>query len=419
MSQTDVTYRPSRESTDGREKLDRLSEAQQAEVLVQLDRILEHQAFRHSHHYPNLLRYIVEHTLSGSGPIKERTLGVEVFGRRPGYDTNDDPVVRTTAGQIRRRLAQYYEQDGHESELRIDLPCGAYVAEFYLPGPRPSASTPESEVVPDSRPSPVVHRTFRKQWLAYALLAAAVVGFMAWSARMKTWASSSPLEDFWRPILVSSESPLVCIGEPYFVVPQGTPAGEQFSDASREYGFGSDRVALADAAALFHIAEFLGSHGSASRFQGAAATTFEDLRQGPAVLVAAFDNPWTLRIGQSLRYRLSPPGERLAWIEDQQHPAARHWVIDLAEQYSKQTQDYAIVSRFRDPTTGEPMVIAAGLGESGTAVAGEFVTNAEEIRQALQNAPKDWRSKNIEFVLGTQVIYGKFGPPRVLATYFW
>jgi hypothetical protein len=94
-------------------------------------------------------------------------------------------------------------------------------------------------------------------------------------------------------------------------------------------------------------------------------------------------------------------------------------VIDLSEQYSKEAQDYAIVSRFHDPTTGEPMVIAAGLGESGTAVAGEFVTNAEEIRQALQQAPKDWHSKNIEFVLGTEVIYGKFGPPRVLAAYFW
>ena len=55
---------------------------------------------------PGLLRYVVEQTLSGNEEnLKERTLGVEVFRRSPDYDTNLDPVVRLSAGEVRKRLA--------------------------------------------------------------------------------------------------------------------------------------------------------------------------------------------------------------------------------------------------------------------------------------------------------------------------
>ena len=66
-------------------------------------------------------------------PLKERTLGVEVFGRAPDYDTNLDPVVRTTAVEIRKRIAQYYHEEGHQNEIRIDFPAGSYLPEFRMP----------------------------------------------------------------------------------------------------------------------------------------------------------------------------------------------------------------------------------------------------------------------------------------------
>ena len=80
---------------------------------------------------PSLLRYVVNETLEGRGShLKERALGVEVFSRDPDYDTNADPVVRTSACEVRKRIAQYYHEPGHEDEIRIDLPAGSYVPEF-------------------------------------------------------------------------------------------------------------------------------------------------------------------------------------------------------------------------------------------------------------------------------------------------
>jgi len=105
-------------------------------IQEQLVRILAHPAFRNSKRYPNFLRYVVELALKGQTEnLKERTIGIDVFERNPDYDTNTDHIVRTTAGEIRKRIAQYYHEPGHESELRISLPSGSYVPEFQWPSP--------------------------------------------------------------------------------------------------------------------------------------------------------------------------------------------------------------------------------------------------------------------------------------------
>src|ERR1700752_1610517 len=81
------------------------------EVRNQLARLLASPLFHHSKHYPSFLRYVVNETLDGHGShLKERALGVEVFGRGADYDTNADPVVRTSACEVRKRIAQYYHE---------------------------------------------------------------------------------------------------------------------------------------------------------------------------------------------------------------------------------------------------------------------------------------------------------------------
>src|SRR5580692_8288952 len=103
-----------------------------SELLEQLERIVRSKHFRNSKRYPTFLRFVVEQTLAGkTETLKERTLGVDVFARANDYDTNEDPIVRVTAGEIRKRIAQYYQTSGHEQELRIDLPLGSYVPQFF------------------------------------------------------------------------------------------------------------------------------------------------------------------------------------------------------------------------------------------------------------------------------------------------
>ncbi len=85
-----------------------VSEADRELVLRELDAILASRHFRGSKRYPAFLKYVVNATLHGqSGNLKERTLGVEVFGRDPNYDTSADPVVRFSAGEVRKRSAPH------------------------------------------------------------------------------------------------------------------------------------------------------------------------------------------------------------------------------------------------------------------------------------------------------------------------
>ncbi len=95
--------------------------------------------FCNSKRYPALLQYLVEQTLQGSGDeIKERTVGVEVFGRRPDYDTNLDTIVRYTAGEVRKRLALYH-QNSPNAGIQISLTARSYHVEFLRSATGPTA----------------------------------------------------------------------------------------------------------------------------------------------------------------------------------------------------------------------------------------------------------------------------------------
>src|SRR5664279_4177940 len=115
-------------------------------IREQLSRLLVHPLFANSKRYPALPAYAVEQTLLGHAcDLKERSIGVEVFGRSPTYDANADPVVRITAGEVRKRLTQYYYEVSHRSELVIELPTGSYVSLIHIS--EPTRRTPISYAV--------------------------------------------------------------------------------------------------------------------------------------------------------------------------------------------------------------------------------------------------------------------------------
>src|ERR1700722_2659734 len=100
-------------------------------VREELNRVLSCHEFRSSKRSQDFLRYVVEHTLAGHADIlKERTIGIEVFGRSTSYEPSDDATVRVKAGDVRKRLGLYYSEQGAQNPLRIELPAGTYVPEF-------------------------------------------------------------------------------------------------------------------------------------------------------------------------------------------------------------------------------------------------------------------------------------------------
>src|SRR5450631_3328235 len=102
-------------------------------VRQQLQAILGSRPFVTATRARRFLTYIVEQTLAGeTGGIKELVLGTEVFDRPADFDPKVDTIVRVEAGKLRKRLEEYYADEGASSALRIEVPRGSYVPQFEL-----------------------------------------------------------------------------------------------------------------------------------------------------------------------------------------------------------------------------------------------------------------------------------------------
>lgn len=121
-----------------------LSESRERDVRAELDRLLDSAAFRTSKRCREFLQYIVEHTITGpNGTLKERSIGVELFQLPQDFDTGQHTIVRVTANEVRKRLAQHYlAENGTYHPVRIDLPPGSYSAGFKWQAPPAKIDVP-------------------------------------------------------------------------------------------------------------------------------------------------------------------------------------------------------------------------------------------------------------------------------------
>ncbi len=410
------------------------SDLPRTEVLAELDRVLASHQFRTSKKCSRFLRYIVEAAVEGHFDcLKERSLGVDVFDREPHYDTNQDPIVRGTAGEVRKRLAQYY-LDAGEGELRFSLPPGSYVPEAHHIASERVASERPSQ----TQPAPPVLTAAQKHpnWFAIGvggLVSCAIVATCFWLLLRPT-----PLDRFWDPVL-GGKNLLVCMGQPQFYTFHPDTArvlSSWFANGLDNRGrspviasvplndivpMWDKSVALADAQAYSRLANLFARKRKQVDLQGDRLVSLSDLRGKPSVLIGAFDNDWTLRLAGELRFYFDTDGQTHAQIiRDKQRPAARDWqLVDAWPPGKDIDTDYAVVTRVVNRTTERPIVILGGISQYGTEAAAEFVTEPTYFERALAHAPSDWYRKNIQIVLSTRVLSGMSGPPTVVAAYFW
>lgn len=395
------------------------------EIRKALDGILASALFRGSRRCQNLLRRIVGETLSGHiDSLKERSLGMEVFGRPADYDTGQDPVVRSTAAEVRKKLAQYYQEPGHRSEARIELPPGSYIAEFQFSIARNGAAA---------------SATRRPDWRLILIAGAISLASLSVLALTKTplTLTRSDLDQLWEPVVKTPGSVLVGVGlqAAYnlrsaeaqdavqgIVVPRsGGDTAPRPAIREKDLVLLQDRyMALDDALCLVRLTALLDRRGKPFHIRAVQSMSFADLRDTPAVLIGAFDNPWTLRAADSLRFTFRKDGRHdTGMVYDHQHPENRDWMLTNYWPDWDISSDYAIVTRMLDATTDRPVIIAAGLTQYGTIGAGELLTSPEYFSEAARHLPPDWRKRNLQIVLRVPVVNRIAGRPGILASHVW
>jgi len=409
-----------------------LSATEKSAVREQLNRLLESPFFSHSKRFPTFLRFVTEQTLAGEADnIKERTLGIEIFGRDADYDTASDPIVRVTAAEIRKRVAQYYQDPAHSNEMRIALPSGSYIPKFHWPKGENDPVLKELDLavaeplaIAEARPISHGGHTHRHSSLVLAL-ACVLVGFLSSGSHL-FWQAvhRSAVNFFWQPVLTTTDPVLVCVAD------QTDYPGMSLRDAADptrqvfQKRWSKDNlttVVIDDLSAIADVAGILQSNGKHYSLKGEGVTNLADLRNGPTIFIGAFDNAWTLRLTKPLRFHFSNDADMTQFgIIDSTAPDKPRWVVNRAEQIATNNyRDYAIVARFTDSNTGKLTVIIAGIARGGTITAGEFLTDANDLAQLKRAAQAAGDKKNMEVVLSTQIIDGEPGSPKMEATYFW
>ena len=391
---------------------------ERAAVHLQLERILFSPVFRNSKRYASVLKYLVERTLDGNcDQLKERTIGIEVFGRAPDYDTSTDHAVRSAAAEIRKRLAQYYQEEANAAELRIEILSGSYVPQFRWPEQEAGHSGPiVAEPKLTVAPQPSARRQLRAGWIAGVALAA-----IASIGGALSLVKQDPMQGFWGPVLSSRGEVLLCVGN----LEGGRRADGEVSPAAAPVTLSdfhradSEIIHVDDAITLSRIAGLMESKGKQYRIASQTDANFGDLQHGPAVLIGLMNNDWTGRLVQNLRFTVEHPSRYVILIRDHDHPANHAWSVDYSTPYLEVTKDYALVLRVSDPKTDQMVVTVAGISAFGTMAAGEFLTNPDEIRKIEAVAPKGWQKKNLEMVLSVDVIKGIPGHANIAAARFW
>ncbi|HUI56006.1 MAG TPA: hypothetical protein VLY04_13615 [Bryobacteraceae bacterium] len=386
------------------------------EIREELNRVLASHEFRTSKRSQDFLRYVVDNTLSGHGDmLKERTIGIDVFGRSTSYDPSDDATVRVKAGEVRKRLGLYYSDQGARDPIRIELPSGTYVPEFHSVRAHASGElAPAVEIVAPEAPPPSPARRLaltsrHLTLLVLVVLAAVALGWVLLRS------PKTVLDEFWAPVLNGASPVFVCAA--YVPVwgldrdPAATGPGrpEDYVALTDQFVGGGDLVATS------RLTSMLTRLHRPFRVKVGNDVSFTDLRSGPAILVGYSYTRWR-EISSQMRFFIDGQRRPVGILDNGK---ATDWALPNLPRDRRTSEDFAIVSRVFHPDTHAMLVELAGITQYGTEAAGDLVTNADVLSEALHGAPTGWQTKNLQLVLHVKVISGAPTSPVVVARYFW
>ena len=184
--------------------------------LVDMQRIIASESFAKAPRLCSFLTYIVEKSIEGDvDSLTEQQIGIHVFNRAPGYNSNDDNIVRGTARSLRQRLATYYLTEGIHDAVRIEIPKGAYVAQFKEASAADLQPELEDRYLLADGPETPVRKMHSIGWELWAVLlaACAIAAFGLWPAIHARFHSQEKSALLWNTIFGRDKTTFIVPGD--------------------------------------------------------------------------------------------------------------------------------------------------------------------------------------------------------------
>lgn len=430
-----------------------------------MEEVLHGEAFRGSHRSGQFLRYIVDQSVGGHcDELKERLIGVKLFGRSPTYDTGEDAIVRVTASDVRRRLLQHYGAHGAGSGFRIRLPLGSYIPEITrdasadispLKGVEPlTEAASYSPVAPPTAPTdaqalvsaelkngpgmPWVRRFWTRRIVFVCCLnIAAFIIFALW---LTTRSTRTPTESLWAVLFGFQTNTKLITSDPSIAevqtltgqnvtlsdyanqlyVPDPQKATPQLLNSSTEILRG-DKGASVDTGIAVNLAEWM-AQANAGRLtiQAARDLRFSDLlKDGNFILLGSpRSNPWALFYSDHLDFRFVFNQASGQEIVENLHPHSGESSTYTPTALGFATgQSYAVASYLRNPDHQGHVLLIAGADAEGTEAVSSLITDSSQMLAVMKRCglPHKGLIPNFQLLLRLSTMAGSPGHSDVIA----
>ena len=387
----------------------------------ELRRILDSKHFAASPKKSRFLEFVSEQTFLGNGDkLNEYLIGVEVYDRGPGFDSQKDPIVRVQAHEIRRLLKKYYEEEGRNSLIHVELPSGGYVPVFG----RSATEESEDVKVPAQIPGAMSHRRNRLHWALTLTFCAVslVLGFLLVTSKERSGKANlavsrrtalpEGLDWFWHPFLPPAEPPLIVIpNHPLLRAahdgdsPQTLARGHEIPKADlpefrdtihfrelKRFVFVSsvtDFTSVGETLGLVRLTQMLSDVGQKYRLQQSRLVNFEEIKGSNAILLGG-NQSWSGRVFLNTQGFHFQSGLILNTKPQVGEKAVYKPEFDPVT--NQLTRDYALVLMLPNERRDNRVLLIYGIYTQGSQAAIEYLINPEsmaELRKALMRLSAD------------------------------
>lgn len=407
-------------------------------MLRALTRVLNSKHFVHAPMKQKFLRLTCDFHLSGrGGELNEYLIGREVFDRDDAYNPATDPIVRVGAHGVREKLTLYYQREGADDEIRIEIPVGSYEPAFIRTGQsapldammvlgagaeieRPSQGAFDAESAPDDgKPRVVGKKVLASMQVAVVALSVVVIVLLVIVLGQRGKVESQALAlarnrdshgAVWEPFLKSHEPTLLILSNP--TVHRAVTGADPDSSTRRAITLTTEQATILTNASggrlplkqdnplqlipAFNmytgIGEAIGVYRLSSLLQAAGEQTLlkqsrsigpEDLRDHDIILLGSvYSNQWSkpLSIKENFLYTTRATIENLAPAQGEQG----EYKAVFDERAGNLLEDYALITVTPGVTGQRTVMVLAGIYSEGTEAAADFVTNASYLNELNQ-----------------------------------
>ncbi len=370
------------------------NEVSQNDLWSLVERVAASRSFSSSARLRDFLLYIAGCALKGTlDEATEQLIGIRVFQRPPGYNSNEYSIVRTYAGLLRQKLAEYFQNEGRQEEFVIEIPKGHYLPVFHSrvkpAPPQPAAPAGPSDHVATENPIGEKQdgraRSRRKLiWQVAALALCACIAGGTWlGIRWHQAGNNSALDRFWTPFW-RGDPPLVIFSNAPFIGNQFTGMHYALSTPEPDSADYVDTyTGIGEVSAVHDLTRLFDSHHAVFTLKRSLLVTWDEAKQENLIFVGSVrENPALRVLPDDMDFVIT--SQNLPTIENR-HPRPGELAVYSSPQYPH-TEDYAIVTLMPGLEPGRKVLMLSGLTTFGTQAAVEFVCQQASLEQLLHFA---------------------------------